>query len=296
LLLLISFDKQVIIITGSNTGIGKETARVIAKQGGHVIIAARDQKKSEEAKKEIILQHKDAKIDIISLDLGDSTSIDKFVTEFEKLNLPLNLLINNAGVMMTPERKTKDGFEYQNGINHLGHFRLTLKLLPIMIKTEGQKRIVNLSSSAHTFQKTKIDFDNYHFTKEGSYSPVSSYAQSKLSNILFTKELQKKLQKDYKDQFLVVAVHPGVIQTELGRDLPGYQQLLLTLAYPFTKSIPQGAATTIFASVTKDLKGGEYCCDCAPYPPTEFALDEVEQDKLWKFSEKETKVTFEVKN
>lgn len=108
-----SFDSKVIIVTGSNTGIGKETARVLAKAGAHVIIAARDQKKSEDAKKEILEKHKNSKVDVIGLDLGDSSSIDNFVTEFEKLNLPLHLLINNAGVMMTPQRKTKDGFEYQ---------------------------------------------------------------------------------------------------------------------------------------------------------------------------------------
>lgn len=107
-----SFDGKVIIVTGSNTGIGKETARVLAKAGAHVIIA-RDQKKSDLAKNYILEQHKNAKVDVIPLDLGDFSSIDKFVTEFEKLNLPLHLLINNAGVMMTPQRKTTDGFEYQ---------------------------------------------------------------------------------------------------------------------------------------------------------------------------------------
>lgn len=164
-----------------------------------------------------------------------------------------------------------------------------------MIKTEGLKRIINLSSHGHTFQKKKIDYDNFHFTKEGTYEPMASYAQSKYCNVLFTMELQKRLNQDFKDQFLVVAIHPGVIATELVRDVPYYQQVLFTtLGYAFLKSIGQGAATTIYACVTKELKGAEYCYDCAPYPPNELCTSE-EAEKLWKFTESETKIKYEFK-
>lgn len=164
-----------------------------------------------------------------------------------------------------------------------------------MVKTEGFKRIINLSSTAHTYQNGKINYDNFHFTKEGTYSPTASYAQSKYCNILFSMELQKRLQQDFKDQFLVVAVHPGVIPTELARDVPEWQKsIFYTLGYAFMKSIEQGAATTIYACVTKELKGAEYCCDCAPYPPINLCTLE-EADKLWKFSEGETKVKYEFK-
>jgi len=119
------------------------------------------------------------------LDLGDFENIDKFVVEFKKLNLPLNILINNAGVFHSELKKTKDGFEAMNGINHLGHFRLTLLLLPLMIKTSGFKKIIMVSSDAHEFVKSKIDFDNFNFTKPDTFSMFPAYGQSKLCNLQF---------------------------------------------------------------------------------------------------------------
>jgi NAD(P)-dependent dehydrogenase (short-subunit alcohol dehydrogenase family) len=288
-------DGKVVIVTGSNTGIGKETARVLVKGGAHVIIAARDTKKSLGAKDQILLEFPKAKIDLIDLDLGDSKSIDNFVDQFAKLNVNLNILINNAGVMAVPERRTtKDGYEYQNGINHLGHFRLTLKLLPFLIRAEGQKRVVCLSSSGHSFSNG-IDFDNYHFENEGSYGPWVSYGNSKLSNILFAKELNARLQKDFgSDKFICMALHPGGIQTELTRDMPSWQMTAFQLVGGslFLKSIPQGAATTLYGALSKEVKGGEYLYDCNIQTPSATALNLKQLIDLWAFSEKTTGVTY----
>jgi NAD(P)-dependent dehydrogenase (short-subunit alcohol dehydrogenase family) len=228
------------------------------------------------------------------LDLGDSKSIDNFVAEFAKLGLPLHILINNAGVMGLPERKlTKDGFEWQNGINHIGHFRLTLKLLQNMIPVDGEKRIVCLSSTAHTMCNG-LDFDNYHYEKPGTYVAWDSYGNSKLSNILFAKELNTRLQKDFgSDKFIVMSLHPGVIQTELTRDMSSFQrELFLFFGAFFMKSIPQGAATTIYGAISKDVKGGEYLSDCNDEKPHARALDLKTQEKLWDFSEKTTGITY----
>jgi hypothetical protein len=143
----VTLQGKMIIITGANQGIGLETTRVLAKCGAHIIMACRDKQKMESAIKQLLQENTSAKIDGLEMDLADSKSIDSFVKNFEAMGLPLHYLINNAGVMAIQNRmETKDGFEYQNGVNHLGHFRLTNLLLPTMLKTEGPKRIVCLSS------------------------------------------------------------------------------------------------------------------------------------------------------
>eukprot|EP01080_Neovahlkampfia_damariscottae_P011336 gene11336-4504_t len=292
----ISLEGKTVIVTGSNTGIGKETARVLALRGANIIMACRNTKKMEVAIKELQEKNSTLKLQGIPLDLGDSKSIDDFVAQFEKMKLPLHILINNAGVMAVPKRwTTKDGFEYQIGINHFGHFRLTMKLLPIMVKTVKEEnldeaRIVNVSSFAHTFGTKKINYEDLHWEK--SYDAWGSYAQSKLSNILFSKELNRKLQ-NLKIPISVFSLHPGTIHTELGRDM-NYSSLFYTLGGAFMKSIPQGAATSVYAAIHPEIKGngGLYFSDCYVAKPIPFAEDENEQKKFFERSEKETGVEF----
>jgi NAD(P)-dependent dehydrogenase (short-subunit alcohol dehydrogenase family) len=197
-------------------------------------------------------------------------------------------------VMMTPQQKTKDGFEYQIGINHLGHFRLTMLLLPIMKKTKGERRIVVLSSSAHKMGSLKINFDD--FQSEKSYSRIGSYAQSKLANILFAIELNRKLKKD---SIIVNSVHPGVIpSTDLTRDLPFLIRIpglwfspILNLGM---KTIEQGAATTVFATVSEELNnnGGNYLLNSHISKAIDYVYDESNGKKLWELTEKLTGVVF----
>jgi len=184
--------------------------------------------------------------------------------------------------MGTPKRKTKDGYEYQFGINHLGHFRLTNLLLPLMIKTEGERRIVCVSSMAHTMGTQEINFDDIFWEK--SYSPWSSYGQSKLANIMFAKELNRKLLED-KIPITVNSLHPGVIPTELMRDNPIKGSILYTLGYLFMKSIPQGAATTVFAATAPELKdkGGLYLSDCNISSAIPYSDNKEEQKKIMGF-------------
>jgi len=165
------------------------------------------------------LSNKKAKIQGLALDLGDFNSIDNCVKEFLKLDLPLHILINNAGVMATPEWKTKDGLEYQIGINHFGHFRLTNLLLPKMKETaekSGEGRIVNVSSEAHTMGSKTLDFDDINLRNYNSYGTWKAYGQSKLANIIFSNELNLRLKND-KIPITACSLHPGVIQTELLR-------------------------------------------------------------------------------
>eukprot|EP01080_Neovahlkampfia_damariscottae_P003645 gene3645-6461_t len=291
---------KTIIVTGSNTGIGRESARVLALRGANVIMACRDTKKMDNAIKEMLEENKDLKLTGMALDLGDSKSIDAFVEAFLKLDLPLHILLNNAGVMGVKERwTTKDGFEYQIGINHLGHFRLTMKLLPLMVETakkDKEGRIINVSSTGHTMGEKRILFEDIYMEKEGAYTPFKSYAQSKLANILFSYELNRRME-ELNIPITVNCLHPGVIATELVRDL-GYNETFMsigmTLGSLFMKSIPQGAATSVFACAHPELKskGGLYLSDCNIAESIPYSHDKDEQKKFFDFSEKETGVPF----
>jgi len=289
---------KVALVTGSNTGIGKETVKAFVKAGfAHVVLGCRDVEKMKKAKQEILEEFPKASIHDLPLDLGDSKSIEKFASEFLQLNLPLHLLVNNAGVMATPHWTTKDGYEYQNGINHLGSFKLTLLMLPIMAKTKGEKRIVCLSSLAHTYCHS-IDFEDFHFKQPNRYDRWASYGQSKVCNIMFACELDRRLAKIFKkeepDHFICCSLHPGVIATELTRDLvPWYLNWLMTsVGFFFFKSRQQGAATTVFAALSPSIKGGEYLSDCNVATCSDLAKDEKVQQTLFEFSLKETNMTF----
>jgi NAD(P)-dependent dehydrogenase (short-subunit alcohol dehydrogenase family) len=199
---------------------------------------------------------------------------------------------------MTPHQKTTDGFEYQIGINHMGHFRLTMLLLPIMKKTKGERRIVVLSSSAHKMGSLKINFDDFH--SEKSYSRIGSYAQSKLANILFANELNRKLKKD-SIPITVNSVHPGVIpSTDLTRDLPFIIRIPGLWLSPILnlgmKTIEQGAATTVFATVSEELKdnGGNYLLNSHVSKAIDYAYDEINGKKLWDLTEKQTGVVYPI--
>jgi NAD(P)-dependent dehydrogenase (short-subunit alcohol dehydrogenase family) len=251
----------------------------------------------EEAIKEIQQQVKEAKITGFPLDLADFESIDSFVSNVEKLKVPIHFLVNNAGVMATPKRTTKQGHEYQFGINHIGHFRLTMKLLPILISSVSEKepgRIVHLSSAGHQIGTKKINFEDINWENEGAYGPWYAYGQSKLANIVFSNDLDRRLVEN-KIPIRSFALHPGGISTELGRDMDGFTSSVMNvLAIPFFKSIPQGAATTVYAVTHPELneKGGLYLEDCNISKALDYAYDVEEQKKLYDYSVKEAGVSF----
>jgi NAD(P)-dependent dehydrogenase (short-subunit alcohol dehydrogenase family) len=302
-------EGKVIVVTGGNTGLGKETVRAFAANGARlVVLACRTVTKGEETKLELVKENeKLTNIVVLPLDLGDLASIDNFVSEFKKLDVPLHILVNNAGVMATPQQKTTDGFEYQFGINHYGHFKLTLGLLPFLAETSKKEnsegRIVCLSSSAHKVGTGVINFEDLHAQKEGTYGkkkkfnklgPWYAYGQSKLANIMFACALNRRLQKD-KVNVTCNSLHPGGIMTDLQRDVTGPAMLLMTVMNPILfKSVPQGAATSVYVATSPQIngKGGLFFEDCNVSVPLEYSQDEKEQEKLWDISEKETKTSY----
>ncbi|XP_050954369.1 retinol dehydrogenase 12 [Labeo rohita] len=271
-------DDKTVIITGANTGIGKETARDLAKRGARVIMACRDLEKAEEARKELMEDSGNQNIVANKLDLSDTKSIRAFAELINREEKQVNILINNAGIMMCPYSKTADGFEMQFGVNHLGHFLLTYLLLDLL-KKSAPSRIVNVASVAHTWGSIHLDDIN----SEKGYSPRRAYGQSKLANILCTRSLAKKLQGS---GVTVYSLHPGVVQSELFRNLSKPVQIAVKVFSPFTKTTIQGAQTTIYCAVEPKLdnESGGYYSDCAPAQCSREALDDEMAQKLWELS------------
>ena len=294
---------KIIVVTGGNSGLGYESVKAFAGKGAEVILASRSMEKGEEARTEILKEVTGGKINVMQLDLADLESVRNFVGAFKKSYQKLDVLLNNAGIMMTPYFTTKDGFEGQFGTNHLGHFALTGLLMDVVLKTEGA-RIVNVSSNAH--KSGVMDFDNLQYENGKGYSPMRAYGRSKLSNLLFTYELQRKLEASKKDT-LVEAAHPGAALTNLTHHLE--HRFLFKVVNPLFKSMAQdqarGALPQIRAAVDPEVKGGEYY---GPSGRNEFKGNPVlvQSDKeshdlkdaamLWEESEKLTGVKFNLDN
>jgi len=290
---------KVIVVTGGNSGLGYESVKAFAMKGAEVIMASRSLENGEQAREEILEDISKGHIKVMQLDLGDLESVKSFAEGFKKEYKRLDVLLNNAGIMMNPYFKTKDGFEAQFGINHLGHFALTGLLFDLLLKTKGS-RIVNVSSGAH--KSGKMDFTNLQFENGEGYGPMKAYGRSKLSNLLFTYELQRKLESSGKNT-IAVAAHPGVALTNLMRHLE--KRFLIRILIPLFKGMTQhqsiGALPQIRASVDPGVKGGEYYGpdgkgERKGYPvlvPSNEASHSIEDAaKLWEESEKLTGVKF----
>lgn len=288
------------VVTGTG-GLGYETALALAATGADVVLAGRNAAKGEESVGKIKALHPGAKICFERLDLADLADIRAFAARFAAAHPSLDLLINNAGVMSPPKRlETKDGFELQFGINHLGHFALTAHLLPLLRR--GQKpRVVNVSSLAH--RRGHINFDDLQSKKH--YSPLSSYNQSKLANLLFTFELQRR--SDAAGWGLMSnAAHPGIARTELLANGVGAEsftaRVFNLLVKPWaSQSAAEGALPTLFAATSPQAVGGGYYgpdglfeLKGAPKPAgiANAAKDLAAAARLWKVSEDLTGVTF----
>ena len=202
---------KTVVITGGNTGIGKETAVDLATRGAKVIIGCRNLEKGQAAVQEIQTRSGNEKVFVEKLDLSSLASVRQFADGILKNEPRLDILINNAGVMGCPYQMTEDGLEMQFGVNHIGHFLLTLLLLDLM-KKSGPSRIINVSSLAHRFGTGVINFDDINAEKD--YDPFAAYQQSKLANILFTRELSVHLEDT---NVTVNALHPGLVNTDIQR-------------------------------------------------------------------------------
>ncbi|XP_021280979.1 short-chain dehydrogenase TIC 32, chloroplastic-like [Herrania umbratica] len=280
------------IITGATSGIGAETARVLAKRGARLVLPARNLKAAEEGKARIVSEFPDAKIVVMALDLSSLSSVRKFVSEFQSLSLPLNLLINNAGKFAHEHGISEDGIEMTFATNYLGHFLLTKLLLNKMIKTAKesgvQGRIVNVSSSIHGWLSGDVIRHLGQISRSKSpYDATRAYALSKLANVLHTKELAQRL-KQVDANVTVNCVHPGIVRTRLTREREGLiTDLVFFLASKLLKTIPQAAATTCFVATHPRLVNvsGKYFADCNEARTSKLGSNSNEAARLWTASE-----------
>lgn len=291
---------KTIIVTGANSGLGFEATKIYAEKNAKVIMACRSLERAQTAKDKILIGNKDAKLEIMKLDLGSLNSVAEFVKAFKKKYKKLDILLNNAGIMTVPYGKTEDGFELQNGINHLGHFALTAQLFDVIKKTKNS-RIVNVSSAAH--KPGKIDIDNYLYEK-GGYSKIRSYSRSKLSNLLFTYELDRLLRQKGLD-IKVLAAHPGASNTDLFRsfETSWYTKPVAFLASKATQSAYNGCLPLVRASLDENALSGEYYGPSGMFEmkgkPVLVQSNKLSHDKelakkLWNLSEELTGVQFKV--
>ncbi|EEF51203.1 short-chain dehydrogenase TIC 32, chloroplastic [Ricinus communis] len=276
------------IVTGASSGIGVETARVLALRDVHVVMAVRNVDAGRNVKESILKEIPTAKIDVMQFDLSSMASVRKFASEYISSGLPLNLLINNAGVMATPFMLSQDNIERQFATNHVGHFLLTDLLLETMKNTARESsregRIVNVSSAGHRFTyREGIRFDKLN--DEAGYNSILAYGQSKLANILHAGELARRLKEDGVD-ISVNSLHPGAIDTNLLRYHSVINGIVSLVAKYVIKNVQQGAATTCYVALHPQVKGvtGEYFSDSNIATPTSQAKDADLAKRLWDFS------------
>lgn len=292
---------RVAVVTGANSGLGSETALALAARGAHVVLACRDASRAQSALDAIRRASPGASIEVLALDLASLASIRAFAEAFGQRHSRLDLLCNNAGVMAIPRRSTADGFEMQLGTNHLGHFALTGSLLPTLLATPGS-RVVSVSSSAH--RPGRMHWDDLQL--ERNYGKWHAYAQSKLANLLFAYELDRRLRRA-KASAISVAAHPGYAATNLqavGARMEGAR--IAERVFDFgnrilAQSAAMGALPTLYAATAPGVQGGEY------FGPDSFgemwghprrvgstarSKDLADAARLWEVSEELTQVRF----
>jgi len=293
---------RVVVVTGANTGIGYQTAAVLAHRGAHVVLAVRNLEKGNAALSRIVAAGPRADVTLQALDLSSLDSVRSAADALRTAYPRIDLLINNAGVMLMPKQVTKDGFELQFGTNHLGHFALTGLVLDQLLPVRGS-RVVTVSSMGHRL-RAAIHFDDLQW--ERRYEPGAAYGQSKLANLLFTYELQRRLaaRSSGKNATIAVAAHPGTSNTELTRNLPAiFRPVKAVLGPMLFQSPAMGALPTLRAATDPAVRGGQY------YGPDGFleqrghpklvqssaqSHDEELQRRLWTVSEELTGVSFPV--
>ncbi len=288
---------RIAIVTGANSGLGLETARELAGKGMTVVMACRNAGKAEAARTAIQLQYPKTTMPIQLLDLSRLASVRAFARAFAGKYDRLDLLINNAGIMMPPYGLSEDGFESQLAANYLGHFALTGLLLPLLLQTPGS-RVVSLSSLAHHW--SGIQFDDLQFSR--GYNRRRAYGQSKLACLMFAYELQRRL-THVSAGTMSVAAHPGVSATNLFQHLPRFLHPALPLMNLVLQPARDGALPTLYAALGDDIKGGNYCGPQSMSqmrgPPVKVGSSAASHEKtaatrLWTLSEKLTGVRFPI--
>ncbi len=271
-----------VLITGATSGIGEATAINLAKQGANIFFIARNNLKAQNLSDKIeSISGKRPKFFIA--DLASLNNIKDAALEFISLDIPLHVLLNNAGLINNNRKETVDGFEEVFSINHLAYFYLTHLLLD-KLKEDSPSRIINVSSGAHAFVKG-FNFDDVHSLKE--YKPFKVYGYSKLANILFTKKLAQILDKD---NITVNCLHPGVVGTSFGQNNGILQKILFYIAKPFMRSSEKGAESSIYLCASSNIEAvtGEYFYDCKVSQTSKWAKSQVDADRLWDLSKQLT--------
>jgi NAD(P)-dependent dehydrogenase (short-subunit alcohol dehydrogenase family) len=301
-------SEKTVVVTGANSGLGFEATKAFAQKGATVVMACRSLDRGERAAREIqdgITERTGATLNVRQCDLASLDSVASFADGVREDYDDLHVLCNNAGVMAIPRRETEDGFEMQLGVNHLGHFALTGHLLKKVVRTDGETRVVSHSSGAHT--AGDVDFDDLH--REKSYSKWEAYGQSKLANLLFAYELQRRLDGAEVSDTKSVACHPGYADTNLqyrGPEASGSKikyALMKAANTVLAQSAAQGALPLLYAATAPDVAGGEYYgpggllnMRGAPERQESNAAsrDERTAERLWDVSEELTGVSYDI--
>jgi NAD(P)-dependent dehydrogenase (short-subunit alcohol dehydrogenase family) len=291
-----------VIVTGANSGVGYEAARAFAEKGAHVVFACRSRERAEEAVNELHQQKPGISAEIILLDLADLASIHDFAQQYKATHESLDILVNNAGLMAIPYRETADGFEMQFGTNHLGHFALTGLLLDRLLGTDGA-RVVTVSSGLH--RSGKLNFDDLQGTQR--YDKRAAYSQSKLANLLFAYELQRKL-VGAGQEVISIGAHPGYSATNLQHVGPNMEESAIQRGFMtvanslFAQSSEMGALPTLYAATAPDVNGCDFIgpggfMNMRGYPVKELSsdasYDEADARRLWSVSEGLTGIHYE---
>jgi len=277
-------SNQTAIVTGANSGMGLATTIELARQGYRVIMACRSEKRGQEALQEAVRQSGSSAIELMLCDLGSLESIRQFARTFRERHDCLDVLVNNAGVVMVKRKETSDGFEQSIGINHLGHFLLTLLLIE-PLKAAKQGRVVNVSSGA--YKAGKIHFEDPHLHK--GYNPIKSYAQSKLANVLFTRVLARKMSGT---SVTVNCLHPGAVGTSIGVDRnTGFGTRIMAFVgkLPFFLSPEEGARTAVYLATSPEVVGitGRYYYQQKEQQLKAHAVDDASAERFWTWSEEQ---------
>ncbi len=290
---------KVIIVTGANSGLGFETAKELARKGALTILACRGLEKGNDAAHSILAEVPNAHLEPMVLDLGSLKSVRAFAEAFKASHDRLNVLVNNAGIMWVPYGKTEDGFERHFGTNHLGHFALTGLLMDLLLKTTGS-RVITVSSMGH--RSGNMEFDHLMFEDGIGYQRQRAYGRSKLANLLFTFELQRRFEAMHSDT-IATAAHPGGANTNLARSLEDrwYFRLLRPLMEALAQSAAMGALPTLRAATDPEARGSDYYgpggfMESRGYPVkvgrSDAARDVNLAKHLWKISEALTGITY----
>jgi NAD(P)-dependent dehydrogenase (short-subunit alcohol dehydrogenase family) len=272
---------KIVMITGANSGIGKQTAKVLAEKGATIIMICRNRERGENALKDLKEKTNSDKIELILADLTDPTAIQNAVTQFKGKYDKLDVLINNAGLVLSKKTITSLGYEKTFAVNHLGHFLLTNFLLDILIKS-APSRIINVSSEVHS--SAHLNFEDINLSSK--YRGFRAYANSKLANLLFTYELARRLKGT---GVTVNALHPGFVRSNFGRrGRKLYERILFDIARIFAISVKRGAKTSIYLASSPEVKNitGKYFVKLKLANSSKKSYDKKAQRKLWQVSEK----------